>query len=484
VPTLADITEEIRLAARAFGDFGSGLISPTIRLGVTGLSGAGKTIFITALVHQLLHGSGRLPVFEALAGGRIARARLEPQPDDAVPRFDYEAHLRALNEERRWPESTTRISELRLAIDYQSAKRGARNRTLTLDIVDYPGEWLLDLPLLTTSYAQWSAETLRLSRTGPRALLAAPWHRHLATLDPAKPEDEQAALQSARLFTAYLNDCRNERYAMRLLPPGRFLMPGDLAGSPALTFGPLDLPDGEPPAGSLAAMMQRRYESYKDVVVRPFYREHFARLDRQIVLVDALAAFNAGPDAVKDLEGALAAILGSFRTGRASTLSALFRPRIDRIVFAATKADHLHHANHDRLERFLARITERAIERARFSGTQIDVVALAAVRATRDATVARGRDKLPAIVGTPLAGESLGGETFDGNTEVAAFPGDLPDDPAALFAGFRGLKADDETDHRFLRFRPPVTEQADGAPTLPHIRLDRALQFLLGDRLA
>jgi predicted YcjX-like family ATPase len=483
VPTLADITEEIRLAARAFGEFGGSLVNPTVRLGVTGLSGAGKTVFITALVHQLLHG-GRLPVFEALAGGRIARARLEPQPDDAVPRFDYEAHLRALTDERRWPESTTRISELRLAVDYQSAKRGARNRTLTLDIVDYPGEWLLDLPLLATSYAQWSADTLKLSRTGPRALLAAPWHRHLATLDPAKPADEQAALQSARLFTAYLESCRDERYAMRLLPPGRFLMPGDLAGSPALTFAPLELSHGEAPAGSLWAMLERRYESYKDVVVRPFYREHFARLDRQIVLIDALAAFNAGPDAVKDLEGALAAILGSFRTGSATILSALFRPRIDRILFAATKADHLHHANHDRLERFLSRITERAIERARFSGAQIDVVALAAVRATREATVARGRDKLQAIIGTPLAGESIGRERFDGETEIAAFPGDLPDDPAALFAGFKGLTAADETDYRFLRFRPPAAEQASGAPTLPHIRLDRALQFLAGDRLA
>ena len=108
-------------------------------------------------------------------------------------------------------------------------------------------------------------------------------------------------------------------------------------------------------------MMERRYEAYKDVVVRPFYREHFARLDRQIVLVDALAAFNAGPDAVRDLESALAAILGSFRTGRTTIESALFRPRIDRILFAATKADHLHHTSHDRLERFLARITERAL---------------------------------------------------------------------------------------------------------------------------
>ena len=48
---------------------------------------------------------------------------------------------------------------------------------------------------------------------------------------------------------------------MSLLPPGRFLMPGDLAGSPALTFAPLELPEGaEPPHGSLWAMMRRRYE--------------------------------------------------------------------------------------------------------------------------------------------------------------------------------------------------------------------------------
>src|ERR1043166_9870856 len=83
---LAVLTEDLRLAARAVGDFGAGLIHPTVRLGVTGLSGAGKTVFITALVHNLLH-RGRLPVFEAFASGRIARARLEPQPADAAPRF-------------------------------------------------------------------------------------------------------------------------------------------------------------------------------------------------------------------------------------------------------------------------------------------------------------------------------------------------------------------------------------------------------------
>jgi predicted YcjX-like family ATPase len=485
---LATIAEEARLAARALVDFAGHVVHPTVRLGVTGLSGAGKTVFITALVHALLHG-GRLPVFEALASGRIARASLKPQPDDAVPRFDYESHARALIEERTWPESTRRISELRLVIEYQSARGTARERTLTLDIVDYPGEWLLDLPLLTMSYGEWSRQTLELARAEPRRALSAAWHQHLTTLRPLGPEDEPAARTAARLFSDYLRACRDERYALRLLPPGRFLMPGDLEGSPALTFAPLDLAtDGSPPTGSLWAMMERRFDAYKNAVVRPFFREHFARLDRQIVLIDTLAAFNAGPAALRDLETAFGTILACFRAGR-NSFASMLRPRIDRILFAATKADHLHHTSHDRLERILARMTERAAARAALAGARIDVVALAAVRATREATVERGRDRLPSIVGTPSPGERAGREAFDGMSEVAVFPGDLPDDAERLFGeraeSFRGLTAGDvhAADYRFLRFRPPALKPCEGEAALPHIRLDRALQFLLGDRL-
>ena len=69
-------------------------------------------------------------------------------------------------------------------IDYQ--RQNGADRTLTLDIVDYPGEWLLDLPLLNKSYEQWSRESLALSRGSGRAhALAAPWHAHLATLNAA-----------------------------------------------------------------------------------------------------------------------------------------------------------------------------------------------------------------------------------------------------------------------------------------------------------
>jgi predicted YcjX-like family ATPase len=254
-----------------------------------------------------------------------------------------------------------------------------------------------------------------------------------------------------------------------------------------LTFAPLDVaPDAVPEAGSLPAMMARRYDAYVREIVRPFFRDHFARLDRQIVLVDVLSTLNAGPDALRDLESGLASILDCFNPGRRSLLSTLFNPRIDRILFAATKADHLHRSSHDRLEAILRRITERAIGRATFAGATIDVIALAAIRATREATIRQGGVNLPAILGVPAAGEMMGRQVFDGKTEIAMFPGDLPNDPNAFFndpSAFRGLTTvpAPDADFRFLHLLPPAL--TEGEP-LPHIRLDRALEFLIGDRLS
>ena len=57
-PSFHDILEEARLSARALWDYGDGLFNPTVRLGVTGLSRAGKTVFITALIHGLTGQAG------------------------------------------------------------------------------------------------------------------------------------------------------------------------------------------------------------------------------------------------------------------------------------------------------------------------------------------------------------------------------------------------------------------------------------------
>jgi uncharacterized protein len=189
----------------------SDLMTPTVRLGVTGLARAGKTVFITALVRNLIAG-GRLPHFSPMAHGRITRAYLEPQPDDRIPRFAYEEHLAELaGDPPRWPESTRRISQLRLTIEYVSAKPLRRALTpgrLHVDIVDYPGEWLLDLPLLDLDFGAWSAQSLADARRPQRAQAARPWLEFLSTLDAGRPADEQVALNGAGLFTRYLQEAR------------------------------------------------------------------------------------------------------------------------------------------------------------------------------------------------------------------------------------------------------------------------------------
>ena len=477
---LDNLTFEAGVVARSVGDY---LRGGALRLGVTGLSRSGKTVFVTALVNNLL-AQARLPVFAASAEGRIAKAQLDPQPDDAVPRFPYEEHLAALaGPERHWPQSTKRISQLRLRIDFERAAGWRQGPArLDLDIVDYPGEWLLDLTLLDKSYARWSNETIEACRAPERAAVAGAWLSHLDGLDPHSAFEEDAARAAAALFTDYLRQARADRYALSTLPPGRFLMPGDLEGSPALTFAPLSVEENAAPApGSLAAMMQRRYEAYKTYVVNPFFRDHFSRLDRQIVLVDALTALNSGPAALRDLENALTEVMRAFRAGRASSFASIFRPRVDRILFAATKADHLHHASHDRLEAILRVLTAKASARAKGVGAEIDVIALAAVRATREAIIRHGGEELEAIIGTPEPGERIDDQLFDGAAEAAVFPGELPEDPERLFEGDALGLAEADNDVRFVRFRPPTF--ARGAPP-PHIRLDRALQFLMGDRLA
>ncbi|MBN9550305.1 MAG: YcjX family protein, partial [Alphaproteobacteria bacterium] len=221
--SLTNLTDEARIALDTLSGRAAGLFSPSLRLGVTGLSRAGKTVFISALVHNLIHG-GRLPLFEAQKSGRIARAFLEQQPDDAVPRFQYEDHVAALVNDRVWPDSTRAISELRLTIEYESASGWNRLFSagkLSVDIVDYPGEWLLDLPLLGKSYADFSREAVELAALPVRSDLSQDWRDLASTVDPDADADEMTTRRLAESFAAYLKACKLDDRALSTLPPGR-----------------------------------------------------------------------------------------------------------------------------------------------------------------------------------------------------------------------------------------------------------------------
>lgn len=433
-----------------------------------------------------------MPVLKAQNEGRIAKVSLQPQPDDDIPRFSYEEHVQSLIHDRVWPQSTRSISQVRLKIEYETTEGWGKYFApghLNLDIVDYPGEWLLDLPLLSQDFQTFSNNALDLAQKDARRQLSKTWLNSIKDIDTAIAMTEPEIKRLATEFSDYLKACKDEKWAFSTLPPGRFLLPGDLEGSPAVTFFPLPPSTGEKlNPNSLYATMERRFESYKSKVIKPFYQNHFARLDRQIILIDALQALNAGSDAVADLERGIADILMSFNIGKNNFFENLFTRRIDKIMIAATKADHLHHQSHDRLEKLINRLVERATTSIGASGAEIDVIAMAAIRATKEASYKDGADELPVIVGTPQAGQKLNGMTFDGKTEKAIFPGDLPEDPDSIF---QALESKSDVDLRqthnlnFVKFRPPEIENNKNTMkiSLPHIRLDRAIEFLIGDKL-
>ncbi|MCI2400465.1 YcjX family protein [Aliiroseovarius subalbicans] len=469
---LGDIADSITRQIEAAGDAThEALFEPVIRLGVTGLSRAGKTVFITSLVANLMD-RGRMPQLVAAADGRIQTAFLQPQPDDTVPRFDYEAHLAAMTGPTpRWPDGTRAVSELRLSFRVQlggilSGLRGPR--TVHLDIVDYPGEWLLDLALLDLSYADWSAETL--SRITARAQAA----EYLSAADHADGEarlDEPAAKALAESYAGYLQAARKAGFSD--CTPGRFLLPGDMAGSPALTFAPLPKP-ARSPRGSLYREMERRFEAYKSRVVKPFFRDYFARIDRQVVLVDVLGAINAGPAALDDLRRAMAEILQAFRPGTNAFLTQLFMGRrVERILFAATKADHLHHSQHAKLTAITEALLREARDRADFAGATTGAMSIAALRTTVEETLDHKGKSLDCVRGTLL----------DSGKSAAFYPGDLPEDPARLLSPARdGAESWLDADYQVMRFAPAEVSLKPGEGP-PHIRLDKAAEFLIGDRL-
>jgi predicted YcjX-like family ATPase len=444
---------------------------PVIRLGVTGLARSGKTVFITSLVANLMD-RGRMPGLLAESEGRILSAYLQPQPDDTLPRFDYESHLADLTaREPHWPDSTRSISELRLSLKVRPAGllSGFQGpRTIHLDIVDYPGEWLLDLGLLEKSYRQWSEETL--NRVGNRNT-AQDFLALARAEDAAEPLDEPRAQKLAASFTAYLTAARQAGFSD--CTPGRFLLPGDLAGSPVLTFAPLP-PQSSPPRKSLWREMERRFEAYKSQIVKPFFRDHFAKIDRQIVLVDALGAIHAGPQAVEDMRQAMADILGSFRPGQNAFLSQLLTgKRVEKILFAATKADHLHHTQHARMTAIMEALTRDARDRAQFAGAKTAAMSIASLRATVEEMRPHNGTELACVRGTLL----------DSGKQAAFYPGELPQDPSHLLGPAReGAEKWLDQDYQIMRFAPAKLSLKPGEGP-PHIRLDRATQFLIGDRL-
>ena len=439
----------------------SALGQERLRLAVTGLSRSGKTVFITSLLANLLAaGQGRrvLPALEGASGGRLRDVRLVPAVAQTVPRFDLHGHLAALAADPpAWPGRTDDLStvELTLTLERSSWIGGGLlgRRTVTLELLDYPGEWLLDLPMLSQDYAGWSAATLDRLRRGPRAAACAGFLSFVDALPAAAPPEEALARRGFVLYRDALLACRND-LSMRLLQPGRALNPGPRGEAPILWFFPLPNPDG----GGLADLLRQRFDAYLADQRENFFEPYFRRFRRQAMLVDVLGALHAGQAAFEDTADALAAIAAALRS-EASWLDRLLGVGPERVAFVATKADHVPSRQRDALAALLGAL----------AGTDPDETAsvhvLASVRCTED--------DVATLDGRPVA--AVRGVLLENGRSAKVYPGEVPlrpPEPGYWTHGF----------FRMPEFQPPRLDP-NGATGVPHLGLDTLLARLIGDLL-
>ncbi len=459
-----------------------------INLAVTGLSRSGKTAFITSFVNQLInegHGS-QLSFFDPVHHGNFIAAKRVAQKNLSVPRFDYDLAISALtNEKPSWPEPTHGISELRLAIRYQPTtsllKYGSDMATLTVDITDYPGEWLLDLPMLKQTYEQWSEQTNALLLTEPRHQYAKVFLAKVAQLDPFAPADDETLANLSKEYTELLHLFRHQ-LGLSVIQPGRFILPAELAGAPILEFFPfpnihaIDGNDYQNASDdSFIGMLRARFIEYKQSVVKKFYQQHFVRFDRQIVLADCLTPLNAcsensGPESFADLQLAIDMILESYSYGKSGLLARLFSPKIDKLLFAATKADHVTGEQHAPMISLLNQLIYQSKHKLNYDAIEMKTLAIASVKSTQSGKILHQGQQVSVIQGNRL---SVNDNRCIAD-KVTLFPGAVPDKlPEQQYWQSSAFN--------FINFAPPAGLTQHQA--LPHIRMDQVLQFLLADKM-
>lgn len=434
-----------------------------LSIGITGFSGSGKSTFITSLIHQLKYSN------QASLGGFLPARdkrllRVELQPLDDLPLFDYQQGIQALaSDPPAWPVSTTQISGCRLVIEFKKTTMlptfTGETRRFTLELRDYPGEWLLDLAMLPLDYQQWSIETSGLCHHGIRQELSNDLLHELAKLDPLAHYDEQTIEALYVRYRNFLVTCKTA--GLTFIQPGRALLPDAEDFLPFIplpnlqSFTEQQLRDAS--EDSLYKVMQQRYNRYLKNFVKPFYKVFFRGIDRQVVLIDVLKALSGGKEKFDDMVMAFSRIIDCYRVGNNAFFQRMFNPQVEKILFLASKPDRILMNQHEALRRLCDDIISHICPQSVRNRIQIETEIAASVRTTHD-----HHDHLTARL--------LDGQF--GELRHPAIPDQLPD--AAQW-------------QQLAQWKPPVL-RAPFNPDLrmggklAHIRMDKVLRDLIGDK--
>lgn len=458
-------------------NFHKQLKTKKITIGVTGFAKSGKTTFITALAQALRKAksghyspppndttgnspSHPLTDFCLYNTGRLLNARICDDIKPDLSHFPYKKmHDCLFAASATWPEPTKGLSHLFVELECDSNNKFyQKTEIIQLELIDYPGEWLIDLPMLGQTYKDWSEHILALSKKGQRPEWSQDFFLELDALRNVEDISENEIITLADLWKEYLQTAASA--GLTYNQPGRMLMPGTFSGSPMLRLFPL--PDNlqQTPLGQT---IEFRFEQYKEKVIRPFYRNYFSRMNRQVVLVDILNAMKQGQECFEEMEHALTDLMKSFKYSKNPLLSWLGGAKTTGLLVAATKADHVVEGDRLHLENFIKRWLDEKIDlngHLKFSVKEMKILAIASICATQDCTTVR-----------PPKRSVLHGQPRDKEKKAYYDPGEFP----------KGIPpAWDTMQFNFYQFEPKTRDFYPGElHAFPAINLGAALEFLI-----
>ena len=426
--------------------------SDTIKIAITGLSRSGKTVFMTSLIDQLLHQNRLLSVTASHAPFKMnIRAPLHN-----ARRFDYYTFIEQLKSEQIWPDGTDAISHTLLEFESKSRFSFMGNSTFTVELIDYPGEWLLDLTLMELSFEEWSVQTLAWLKEidEPEA------DKYLKSINSLNRQSvgTEYEEQLHRQYKELVTRLKKEHYSQ--ITPGRFIMPADLANDPMLTFAPIN---GASP--SLVKVYKKRYEKYVSEVVKGIHLEHFKGFERQVVLVDVIESLQNGYKCYRDMKSGMKSMLGLYDHDNKNFISQWFSPSIKNVLFVATKVDQVAASQHANFTLLLDEIIEELRREMDISHIETATQIVSALKST--VTVEKKHEGMKLSFVRGVLEED--GQLHD------LYPGEMP-------SSFPDKNDWDSDNYAYKCFMPPKRSYSE-SDALEHINMDKVVQKLIGDLL-
>ena len=346
----------------------------THRFTITGLSRSGKSVLFTSLMTMLKsrseEGYACLPLLRYLPPSLVEHMAVEPI--EGYKPFPVDENLQKLDD-GEWPAATEEAYGFKLIIRLKQVSTFKRHlfphTNIVFEFIDYPGEWITDIPMLNKTYAQWSDSAWAQLSSGPQQYYAQQWKAFVNDFDfeQAPSNDAMLALVSAYrqyLFTAKAN-------GISLLQPGSFLLEASHFDWHQYGFTPLPSSITSDVSHPWFIAFNEHFQRFQKAWLTSLKQSVFRETDKQIILVDLFEGLNHSRQHLYQLKETLSHLADTFVYGQTNWFSrtVLRKQQIGKVAFVATKADLVPVSQRDNLLSLLKQVTEGA--RARFADKPI-----------------------------------------------------------------------------------------------------------------